>query len=134
MSAMLTIRGAEDPFDAWWDKRPPRRTPPLIVLAVIAANRRAIGHAASIAVHVLEVAAEVAAGLAVAIGVTASVLVIHHRAARRAAAAAGRERVEIPASVRVLGPPGRTPAELPAPEPSGHLRWPYVTRGGRRTQ
>jgi hypothetical protein len=106
----------------------------LIVVAVIAANRRAIGHAASVAVHVLEVAAEVAAGLAVAIGVTAFVLVIRHRAARRATAGAGRERAQIPASVRVLGTPRRAPAELPAPEPSGRLRWPYVTRDGRRAR
>jgi len=102
----------------------------LIVLAVIAANRCAIGHAASVALHVLAVAAEVAAGLAVAIGVTASVLVIRHRAVRRATASAVRERAEIPASVRVPGLPRRAPAELPAPEPSGRLRWPYITRDG----
>jgi len=102
----------------------------LIVLAVIVANRRAIGHAASVTVHVLEVAAEVATGLAIAIGVTASVLVIRHRAARRAAASTVRVRAEIPASVRVLGPLERTPAELPPPEPSGRLRWPHVTPDG----
>jgi len=79
----------------------------LIVLAVIADDRRAIGHAASVALHVLEVAAEVAAGLAVAIGVTASVLVIRHRAARRATMRAVREGGGIPASVRVLGTPRR---------------------------
>ncbi len=98
----------------------------LIVLATTAANRRAIGHAASAAVHVLEVAA--------AIAVTATVLVIRRRAARRAAASAAAERAEIPASVRVLAPPRRTPAELPAPAPSGRLRWPYVTPDGRRAQ
>ena len=102
----------------------------LIVMAVIAANRRAIGYAASVAMHILAVAAEVAAGLAVAIGVTASVLVIR----RRAVASAARERAEIPASVGVLGPPRPAPAELPAPEPPGRLRWPYVTRDGRRAQ
>ena len=104
----------------------------LIVLAVIAANRRAIGHAAGVAVHILEVAAGVATGLAVAIGVIASVLVIRHRATRRATASPVGERAEIPASVRVLGTPRRAPAELPPPEPSGRLRWPYVTRDGGR--
>ena len=107
----------------------------LIVLAVVAANRRAIGHAASVAVHILAVAAVVAAGLAVATGVTASVLVLRRRAARwRAAANTVRERAEIPASVRALGPPGRAPAALPAPPPSGRLCWPYVMRDGRRAR
>jgi hypothetical protein len=107
----------------------------LIVLAAIAANRRAIGHAASAAVHVLEIAAEIAAGLAVAVAVTAAVLAIRRRAARRAATAlAATDRAQIPASVHVLGPPRRIPAELPAPEPSGRLRWPYVTPDGRRAR
>jgi MYXO-CTERM domain-containing protein len=107
----------------------------LIVLAAIVAKRRAIGHAASVAVHVLEVAAEIAAGLAAAVAVTAAVLVIRRRAARRAAATiAAPEYAQIPASVRVLAPSRKVPAELPAPEPSGHLRWPYVTRDGRRAQ
>jgi hypothetical protein len=91
----------------------------LIVLAVVAANRRAIGHAASVAVHVLVIAAEVGTGLAAAAGATAAVLVIRRRAACLSAVSAAREPAEIPAPVRVLGPPRRTPAELPAPEPSG---------------
>jgi MYXO-CTERM domain-containing protein len=91
----------------------------LVVLAVIAAHRRTIGHAASVAVHVLEVAAEVAAGLAVAAGITAAVLIIRRRAVRRSAMGAARERAEIPPSVRVLGLPRRAPAELPAAGPAG---------------
>ena len=59
----------------------------LIVVALIVANRRAIGHAASVTLHELEIAAEVAAGLAVTTGVTASVLVIRRWAARRRATA-----------------------------------------------
>jgi len=91
----------------------------LVILAVIAAHRRMIGHAASVAVHILEVAAEVAAGLAVAAGIAAAVLVIRRRAARRSAVSAARERAEIPPSVRVLGLPRRALAQLPAPGPSG---------------
>jgi len=110
----------------------------LIVVAVIVANRCAIGHAASVTLHVLEIAAEVAAGLAVTTGITASVLVIRRWAARRrataTAATAAPQRAEIPASVRVLSTPRRTPAELPAPEPSRRFPWPYATRDGRRAQ
>src|SRR5262245_19958125 len=91
----------------------------LVILAVIAAHRRTIGHAASVAVDILEVAAEITAGLAVAAGITAAVLVTRRRAARRSAVNAARERAEIPPSVRVLGLPRRALAELPAPGPSG---------------
>jgi MYXO-CTERM domain-containing protein len=91
----------------------------LVVLAVIAAHRRTIGHAASQAMRVLEVAAEVTAGLAVAAGITAAVLVTRRRAARRSAVSAARGRAEIPPSVRILGLPRRALAELPAPGPSG---------------
>ncbi len=98
----------------------------VIVLAVIVANRRAIGHAASVALHILEIAAEVAAGLAVATAATAAVLAIRRRVAQRATASAIAERAEIPASVRVLAPRGRAHAQLPASQPSGHSRWPYV--------
>ena len=89
----------------------------LIVLAVIAASRRAIGHAVGVALHILEVAAAAAAALAVAAGVIAAVLVIRRAAARRATVRAARERTETPASVTVLGPGRPAAAELPAPPP-----------------
>ena len=106
----------------------------LIVLVATGAKRRAIGHAASVAVHVLEVGAEIAAGLAAAVAVTAAMLALRRRAACRIAASAAPERAQIPASARVLGPPRQAPAALPGPESSGHLRWPYVPRDGRRAQ
>ncbi len=96
----------------------------LILLAVTAANRRAIGHAAGAALHVLEVAAAIAAGLAAVIAVTAAVVAIRRRAPRRATAntvSARPGRAEIPVAVRVLAPATRAPAALPAPatfEPS----------------
>ena len=102
----------------------------LIFLAAIAANRRAIGHAADVAARVVEVAAAIAAGLAVTIAVTAFVFAIGRRHARRAAANAVTQvgqRAAIPASVRALAPPGRTFAGLPAPVPSGRLRLRPVT-------
>src|SRR6266516_3612843 len=58
----------------------------LILLTVTAANRPAIGHAAGAALHVLEAAAAIGAGLAAAIAVTAAVVAIRRRAPRRATA------------------------------------------------